>query len=145
MGLFDPISSALSGVDVSQTWMNAISDNIANMNDVTSTSQGAYQARYVVATSVPTQSVATGPGAAATQAIGSGTAVVGIALGSPQGVAVYDPTNPLADKQGMVRAANVDLGQQMTSMLLAERGYQANLAVISQAEGAYQAALGLKA
>jgi flagellar basal-body rod protein FlgC len=50
----------------------------------------------------------------------------------------------LADKNGMVRAANVDLGQQMTNMMLAQRGYEANLATISQAEGAYKAALGLQ-
>ena len=55
-----------------------------------------------------------------------------------------DPTNPLADKDGMVRAADVDLGQQMTNMMLAQRGYEANLATITQAENAYQAALGLK-
>ena len=144
MGLFDPLSSSLSGVEVSQTWMNAVSDNIANMNDVTSTSQAAYQPRFVVVTSLPGAAGGTGPGAAADAEIGSGTTVAGIALGSPKGVEIYQPNNPLADKQGMVRVANVDLGQQMTSMMLAERGYQANLATISQAEGAYQAALGLK-
>lgn len=144
MGLFDALNTSMTGVDVSQTWLNAISDNIANLNDVTSTSKGAYQSRFVVAGSVPDGEPGTGPGAAADSAIGGGTQVLGIALGSPAGTLVYDPSNPLADKNGMVRAANVNLGQQMTDMMLAERGYQANLSVISQAEGAYQAALGLK-
>ncbi|MGO9659387.1 MAG: flagellar basal body rod C-terminal domain-containing protein [Acidimicrobiales bacterium] len=44
----------------------------------------------------------------------------------------------------MVRAADVDLGQQMTNMMLAQRGYEANLATITQAENAYQTALGLR-
>ena len=70
--------------------------------------------------------------------------MAGIALGSPAGVEEYDPSSPLADKQGMVRVTNVDLGQQMTDMMLAQRGYEANLATISQAETAYQAALGLQ-
>jgi flagellar basal-body rod protein FlgC len=143
MGLFDPISTAITGVNASETWLNAISDNIANMNDVTSTSQAAYQQRFVVMQAVPGQSGGTGAGAANDAAIGSGVAVTGIALGSPQGVEEYDPTSPLADKNGMVRAADVDLGQQMTNMMLAQRGYEANLATISQAENAYQAALGL--
>jgi flagellar basal-body rod protein FlgC len=144
MGLFDAMDTSVTGVDVSQTWMNAISDNIANMNDVTSTADGAYQPRFVVASSIPSGQGGTGPGADAASEIGGGTQVAGIALGSPAGTVVYDPGNPLADKNGMVRTANVDLGQQMTNMMLAERGYQANLSIISQAEGAYQAALGLK-
>ena len=142
MGLFDPISTAITGVDASETWLNAVSDNIANMNDVTSTSQGAYQERYVEMQAVPGQAGGTGSGS--NGAIGSGVAVTGIALGSPAGVEESDPTSPLADKNGMVRAANIDLGQQMTNMMLAQRGYEANLATISQAEGAYKAALGLQ-
>lgn len=143
MGLFDPISTAATGVNVSQTWMDAISDNIANMNDVTSTSRGAYQTRYVVAGTIPGQAQGTGAGSASDASVGGGTQVLGVALGSPAGVEEYDPGNPLADKDGMVRAADVDLGQQMTDMMLAQRGYEANLATISQAESAYQAALGL--
>jgi flagellar basal-body rod protein FlgC len=143
MGLFDPITTAVTGVDASETWLNAISDNIANMNDVTSTSQAAYQERFVLMQSVPGQAGGTGDGAASDAAIGGGVTVAGIALGSPQGVEEHDPGSTLADKNGMVRAANVDLGQQMTNMMLAQRGYEANLATISQAENAYQAALGL--
>jgi flagellar basal-body rod protein FlgC len=143
MGLFDPISTAETGVNVSQTWMDAISDNISNVNDVTTTSQGAYQTRFVVAGDIPGQVEGTGPGSAAEASIGAGTQVEGTALGSPAGVLEYDPGSPLADKNGMVRAANVDLGQQMTNMMLAQRGYEANLATISQAESAYQAALNM--
>jgi len=144
MGLFDPISAAETGVNVSQTWLDAISDNIANMNDVTSTSQGVYQTRYVVAASIPGQAEPAGPGGAPDAAIGGGVQVAGIALGSPAGVEVYDPSNPLADKQGMVRSANVNLGNQMSDMMLAQDGYEANLATITQAEQAYQAALSLQ-
>jgi flagellar basal-body rod protein FlgC len=143
MGLFDPISTAVTGVNVSQTWMDAISDNIANMNDVTSTSQAAYQPRFVLSTAIPGRVEGTGAGSTVEASIGGGTEVAGIALGSPDGVEEYDPGSPLADKKGMVRAANVDLGQQMTDMIQAQRGYEANLATITQAETAYQAALGL--
>src|SRR5579862_1589591 len=113
MGLFDPISTAETGVNVSQTWMDAISDNIANMDDVTSVSSGAYQTRFVVAGDIPGQVEGTGPGSAVETQVGAGTQVEGIALGSPAGQLEYDPANPLADKNGMVRVANVNLGQQM--------------------------------
>jgi flagellar basal-body rod protein FlgC len=144
MGLFDAMNTAASGVDANQTWLNAVSDNIANMNDVTTTSQGAYQTRYVVMAAAPGQLGGTGPGSALDASIGSGVEVAGVALGSPAGVLEHDPQSPLADKQGMVRAANVDLGTQMTDMIMAQEGYGANLATISRAQQAYQAALGLK-
>ena len=144
MGLFDPISTAETGVNVQQTWLDAISDNIANMNDVSAVSQGAYQPRFVVAGAIPGQMDGTGPGAATDAEIGGGSEVEGIALGSPDGVVESDPDSPLANKQGLVRVANVNLGDQMTDMMMAQNGYEANLATISQAEQAYQAALGLK-
>ena len=145
MGLFDPISTAETGVNVSQTWLDAISDNIANMNDVSPVSEGAYQTRFVVAAAIPGQAEGTGPGSAEDASIGGGTEVEGVALSSPDGVLAYEPGSPLANKQGMVRVANVNLGDQMTDMVMAQNGYEANLATISQAEQAYQAALELKA
>jgi flagellar basal-body rod protein FlgC len=56
---------------------------------------------------------------------------------------VHEPGNPLADKDGNVRYPDIDLGDQMTQMMMAQRGYQANLAVIDRATQAYQAALQL--
>ncbi|GAB3861262.1 flagellar basal body rod protein FlgC [Dactylosporangium cerinum] len=36
---------------------------------------------------------------------------------------------------------DVDLGSQMTQMIMAQRGYQANLTVVDRAKDAYQAAI----
>ncbi|HTW09117.1 MAG TPA: flagellar basal body rod C-terminal domain-containing protein [Acidimicrobiales bacterium] len=144
MGLFDPISTAETGVNVSQTWLDAISENIANMDDVAPTSEGVYQTRFVVAGTIPGGIEGTGPGAQVEASIGGGTQVLGVALGNPDGVEEYQPNNPLADKQGMVRVADVNLGDQMSDMMMAQQGFEANLATVSQAEQAYQAALGLK-
>ena len=54
-----------------------------------------------------------------------------------------DPTNPLADQNGLVRRPDIDLNEQMTSLLVAQRGYQANLAVVERVRDAYQQALTL--
>ena len=37
----------------------------------------------------------------------------------------------------------MDLSDQMTSMIMAQRGYQANLSVIQRARDAYEAAINL--
>ncbi len=130
MGLFDIFSISGSGVGLNRAWMDAVSDNISNVNTVRRTSESAFQARYVVAQSTDV----TGTG-------GGGVAVAGIALGDAEGLVVSDPSNPLADANGMVRRPDIDLGDQMTQLIQAQRGYQANLAVIQRATDAYTAAL----
>lgn len=40
---------------------------------------------------------------------------------------VHDPGHPLADEAGMVRYAQVDLVQEMTTLMTASRGYEANV------------------
>jgi len=127
--MFDALGISGSGMHVHQQWMDAISDNIANVNTVRPTSQAAFQARYVVAAAVENG----GTGAGVTQ--------VGVALGDQAGRLVSDPTNPLADVNGFVRLPDIDLGEQMSTMIMAERGYQANLSNVDRIKETYQAAI----
>jgi flagellar basal-body rod protein FlgC len=122
------IGIAGSGLDVNRQWLNAISDNIANMNDVTATSGPAFQARYVVAQA--------GAGT-------SGVFVKGTVLGDSTGIVENDPTNPLADAEGNVRMPDIDLGSQMGQLIMAQRAYEANAKVVTDAQTTYQAALAI--
>jgi flagellar basal-body rod protein FlgC len=131
MSIFESLGIAGTGVTVYRKWMDAVSDNIANLNTVKPTSQSAFQARYIIASSVEGGDS------------GQGAQVSGVALGSATGRLVYDPSNPLADKKGYVRYPDIDLSSQMTQLIMAQRGYQANLAVIDRAKDAYNAALQL--
>jgi len=148
MGMFETIDTSNTGLNVYQTWMDAISDNIANINTAEPTSQNAFQARYPVAKAIPgdgsTPMTDAGSTATSDASIGHGAEVTTVALGDPTGQLVYDPNNPMADSKGLVRMPSTDLGEQMTELIMAERGYQANLAVVSRATQAYQAALELK-
>jgi flagellar basal-body rod protein FlgC len=130
-GVFDSLNIAGSGMVTHRKWLDAVSDNIANMNNATSTDQNAFQERMVTA-----QAVDYGSGE-------GGVQVAGVKFGSAAGKVVYEPSNPLADKDGNVRYPDIDLGDQMTQMMMAQRGYQANLAVVDRATQAYQAALRL--
>jgi flagellar basal-body rod protein FlgC len=127
--MFQALNISGSGMQVHKLWVDAISDNIANINTVRPTSQDAFQARYIVA-----QAVEDG-------GTGAGVTVAGVELGSAQGRLVYDPQNPLADGQGYVRQPDIDLGEQMTTMIMAQRGYQANIANIDRVKAVYQAAI----
>jgi flagellar basal-body rod protein FlgC len=130
MAIFGAIGIAGTGLTVYRKWMDAVSDNIANINDVSPTSGPAFQARYVIAQSVPAS-------------YGAGVQVAGTALGSSIGRTVYDPGHPMADAEGNVRYPDIDLSSQMTQLIMAQRGYQANLAVVDRAHDAYSAALEL--
>jgi len=127
--MFDALGISGTGMRLHRTWLDAISDNIANANTVRSTSDEPFKARYVVA-----QSIENG-------GVGGGVQVAGIELTKDASKLAYDPTHPLADARGMVQLADVDLGEQMTTMIMAQRGYQANIAAVDRARQAYQAAI----
>lgn len=123
---FDAIGIAGTGLTLHRKWLDAISDNMANINTAKPTNGAAFQARYVVAQE--------GQGV-------SGAYVAGAAYGSAEGRMVYEPDNPVADAKGYVRYPDIDLGSQMGALIMAERGYQANAAVVDRAKETYQAAL----
>lgn len=123
---FDAIGIAGSAMTVHRKWLDAISDNLANVNTVTSTNSKAFQARYVIAQA--------GEG-------NTGVYVKGAAYGDETGRLVYEPAHPLADAEGYVRYPDIDLASQMSSLIMAQRGYQANAAVVDRAKTSYEAAL----
>ena len=126
MGLFGALDTASSGVHLSRVWMDAVSDNVANLNTVRKAGEEPFRARLVVAQSRPGL---------------AGVQVAGIELKGGDPVQTYDPDNPLADEGGYVTRPQVDLSEEMTHMLVSQRLYQANLSMIQQARDTYQAAL----
>jgi len=130
MALFGALGIAGSGIVLHRKWLDAVSDNLANMNDAGATSSPAFRARYVLAQAVDYGSSA------------GGVRVAGWAPGgSAAGRVVHEPTHPLADADGNVRYPDIDLSSQMTQLIMAQRGYQANLAVVDRAKESFQAAL----
>jgi flagellar basal-body rod protein FlgC len=123
---FDAIGIAGTGLTLHRKWLDAVSDNLANVNTVKPTDGEAFRARYVVAQE--------GEGT-------SGVYVAGAAYGDAEGRLVYEPDHPLADPEGYVRYPDIDLASQMGQLIMAQRGYQANAAVVDRAKETYQAAL----
>ena len=130
MAMFAAFQVAGSGLLATRKWLDAVSDNIANMNNVSRTDERAFQARMVVAQ-------------AEQYGNAGGVRVTGAMLGDPQGRVVHQPDHPLADELGYVRVPDIDLGDQMTQLMIAQRGYQANLSVVKHAQDAYSQALQL--
>ena len=129
MELFRSLSIAESGMDVYQTWLDAIADNIANINQVSPTDEAAFQERFVVAQS----RISAGRP--------DGARVARAEFGNPLGRIVYDPNHPLADEEGFIRVPDMNLSDQMSNLLMAQRSYQANVAAFERARTAYETAL----
>jgi flagellar basal-body rod protein FlgC len=129
--MFDAISTAGTGLQAYHTWLDSIADNIANVNDVASTSSGqAFQEQYVQTSEIQGHN-----------GIGAGVAVTSLTADTGDGVMVQDPTNPLADANGYVMRSNVDLSTQMGNMIMAQRAFQANAEVVTNAKQTYQSAI----
>ena len=129
-GIFGALGIAGTGLTVYRKWLDAVSDNIANMNDAVATNADAFQARYIVARAADYGS--------GTEGVQVGGAVLS---GKTEGRIVNEPTNPLADANGNVKYPDIDLGDQMGQLIMAQRAYQANLSVVDRAKDMYQAAL----
>ena len=130
MGTFAAIGIAGSGLGVYRKRIDAVSDNLANVNTVRATDEDAFQARYIIAQANETNGGDTG-----------GVHVAGAAFGSAEGRLVYEPNHPLADEEGYVRYPDIDMSSQMTQLIMAQRGYQANATVIDRAKDMYTTAL----
>ena len=129
MTLFSAIGIAGTGVTVYRKWLDAVSDNLANVNNVSSTDGEAFRARYIDARA---NDYGSGNG---------GAYVAGTVFGNAEGRIVHQPDHPLADEDGNVRLPDIDMGEQMSQLIMAQRGYQANLAVVTRAQEAYGHAL----
>jgi len=129
-GMFGSLDIAGSGLRATRKWMDAVSDNLANLNTAARTDGEAFRSRMVLARA---------------ESYGSpeGVRVTGAFFGSAEGRLVHDPGHALADADGMVRMPDIDMGEQMTQLIIAQRAYQVNISVIERARDAYTAALGL--
>ena len=125
MGAFDTLRIANTSLGMHQTWLDALAHNISNANTVVSTDEEAFREQLVVV-------AARGDG---------GVDVERIELGDPEGVLQHAPDHPLADEDGMVRAPAMDMASQMTSLIQAQRGFQASVQVTKHAQDTYSSAL----
>ena len=125
MGAFDALRIANSSLGMHQTWLDALAHNIANADTATGTDQAAFRRQMVVARSRED----------------GGVEVADVVLGDANGRLVHDPGNALADADGMVRMPDMDMGDQMTAMVMAQRGFQASVQTTKHAQETYSAAL----
>ncbi|MDQ1740974.1 MAG: flagellar basal-body rod protein FlgC [Pseudonocardiales bacterium] len=133
MSIFSAISTSGTGLSTFRTWIDVIANNMANINTVKPTSGPAFQAQYVQAQDV----------AGRADGIGAGVGITALPLSSAEGRLSYQPNNPLADAKGYVRLPDIDMAEQMGNLIMAQRAFQANAAVVDRARETYLDAINI--
>jgi flagellar basal-body rod protein FlgC len=122
-----------TGLTAERLRMDTIAKNIANAN-TTRTANGSPYRRQVVVFKTKEN---TNPfsrfltNASQRHASSVGVEVVGIKNDSSPLKKVYDPGHPDADQEGYVMMPNVDIVTEMTNMISASRGYEANVTALN--------------
>jgi flagellar basal-body rod protein FlgC len=133
MGMFGAMEASGSGLSVFRTWIEATANNIANTQSI-GQAPGADPYR--------TEKVIAHAGSADGEDFGAH--VTRIVKADDTDRPKYEPDHPFADPvTGEVKYPGVDMGEEMVNMVVAQRGYQANVTALQYARDAYQAALRL--
>lgn len=131
MSTFGTMDVGRTGIGFAQYWLDTIAHNLANVSTVRPPDEEPFRARLVVAQSLTDQIVDSG----------SGVAVRGVLEDQRAAPLSYEPNHPLADEDGYISRAVVDIAGQMHDLIVANRTYQANARSIQTAHEAYQSAL----
>ena len=133
MSIFSAINTSGTGLSTMRSWLDVLANNIANVNTVKPTSGPAFQASYLEVSDIADDGTGTG----------GGVEVTDLRKSDPAGRLTYLPSSPLADAKGYVRLPDIDMGEQMGNLIMAQRGFQANAAVVDRARDVYEAAINI--
>ena len=124
MSLFSALDVAGSALNAQSYRLNVVASNLANANSATSSNGQPYRAREVIFAAQPLQPSGAPAGV-------NGVQVAGVVQSDAPAKKVYEPGNPLADKEGYVTMPNVNPVDEMVNMISASRAYQANVNVMN--------------
>lgn len=120
--IFDISGSAMSAQSVR---LNTTASNLANANTVASSADAAYRSRQPVFQTVMNSSAGAGAPESA------GVRVAGVVETSAEPARLYEPGNPMADKDGYIYMSNVNPVDELVNMISASRSYQSNVEVLN--------------
>ncbi len=149
MSFFDAINIAASGLTAERVQMDVTAENLANAQ---STNNGnPYKPQAVEVQSVgsnfgsqlQTALGSAGAGGGGTGPTPGGVEVSGIVSENVAPQLVYDPGNPLANKQGYVKEPGIQPVTEMGNLITESTSYQADVTAMQTAKSMYTDALNI--
>jgi flagellar basal-body rod protein FlgC len=131
--IFNISGSALSANSV---LLNTTASNMANANSVSSNTGETYQAKYPVFETFLKNSKLSSTGL-------PGVQVKDIINSQAEPIRKHSPEHPMADEEGYIYMANINVVEEMANMIAASRAYQTNLQVANTAKQLLQRTLTL--
>lgn len=119
--IFNAAGSAMAAQSVR---LNTVASNLANVNTVSSTADGAYRPKQAVFESV----------LAETQQGVDGVKVADIRRSTIDPMPRYAPAHPMANDEGYIFESGVNVVEEMANMTDASRTYQTNIELVSTAK-----------
>lgn len=113
-----------SGMTAHKEWMESISNNLANINTTRTKDGSPYKRQSVVFEGKEKFDDVMN------QELGDGIQVSKVVQDNNTRL-VYDPDQPDANKEGYVSYPDINMTAEMTDLLMAQRGYEANATVLS--------------
>ena len=123
-----------SALTAHRLWLDTISSNLANVNTTRGEDGGPYKRKVPIFAEMYDEVIG------GYKDIG-GVRVTEIASDQTAPRLVFQPDHPDANNAGYVAFPNVNVVREMTDMLVASRGYEANLAVADTAKTMWNGAL----
>ena len=130
--MFNGLNINGSALTAHKTFLDAVSNNIANMNTAAAPGEETYKRQEVVFGSFRDKLNKE-----------LGVKVNKITDADREDRLVYDADNPYADENGYVRYADINLTEEMSDMIVAQRGYQMNLSALNTMKEIYETALSI--
>lgn len=147
-GIFSALRTTVSGMSAQMKKMNVISENIANADKAPDANGNVYNRKVVIQDAQPSNTAKRFGDEMKLRLRRSNNSHIN--GGSNQGAfvgtkyqdnstveeiegfkTIYDPGNPLADKNGYIKIPDVNLVEEMVDMVSASRNYEANVSVMT--------------
>lgn len=123
--VFDISASALKAQSLRLT---TTASNMSNANVVSGTKEGTYKPKYPVFSAMLSElkdNAFSQP---------AGVKVEGVVESRQPAIQRYQPSHPLANKEGFVFMPNVNMVEEMTNMMSASKAYKMNVEILSTAK-----------
>lgn len=139
MSVFNSMQINASGLTLERLKMDTISTNIANVNTTRTEEGGPYRRKEVLFEESLVKETSKLTGKLGRKSVG--VKVSGIGEDDENFKLTYDPSHPDADENGYVLMPNVNMVDEMISLLNTQRTYEANVTALSSSKSILKKAL----
>ena len=136
MDLFHSLQISASGLQSQRTVITVIAENMANAQTTRTEEGGPYLRKKAILSPTP---IPSGSPFFDLLTLKMGPVAMGVKVQDivedPEGLkTIYDPSHPDADESGLLLLPNVNLMEEMVSLLAASRVFEANVAAFNAAK-----------